>query len=379
MVRLEHLVPPTRYAATGLCRRAPFLLVLLPALGGALACESSPIVEPKSATAAPVRTTRITERSFTRTLKSFGQVQARHEVTLSVPFSGRVAEVYFREGEEVARGQALVRFDQRKQSLVLARAGSGVKEAHARLAAAKKSYARAQALASSGAVAGAQLDDARTAYRTAQSHLESARAQRSLARRSVAEGVLLAPIAGTVQLRAVEVGAAVLPGAPLGVVQDLQELRVKTWVSDRDVSLLRPGDRAVVRFADGQLQTEARLESIGAADARTGKFEIRIGLEQTRGLRPGMTVDVELQTSRLQSGLFVPRAAIVQRDRQRVVFRLENGVAKRVVPRFGVEEGTEVRVLAGLDVRDRVIVEGLESVTDGVRVQTRVVEVQQGG
>jgi multidrug efflux pump subunit AcrA (membrane-fusion protein) len=86
-------------------------------------------------------------------------------------------------------------------------------------------------------------------------------------------------------------------------------------------------------------------------------------------LRPGMYADVELVLRRIPDALLVPESAVLDRAGQQIVFLVEGSEqgavasARKVVP--GLSSATEVQILSGIDLRDRVIVEGNSFLEEG--------------
>ena len=102
----------------------------------------------------------------------------------------------------------------------------------------------------------------------------------------------------------------------------------------------------------------------------TGNFPVRLAVSNKEGLlRPGMAARVELRGIQHAGALLLPASALVDRKRRRVAYRVVDGMAEEVEPVVAATTGDRLPVLRGLRQGDRVIVSGLEWVTDGAEVQ----------
>ena len=168
-----------------------------------------------------------------------------------------------------------------------------------------------------------------------------------------------------------EPGETVLAGDALARVQAAGSVRVVTFVTEKDINALRVGSPALVTTPGVRgREYSARVDQVGfKADARTGNFPVKLALPNEDGLlRDGMTARVVLQGLAYEDALLVPRAALVDRDRRRVIFKAVGGRAVEVEPILAADIGDDLPVLDGLVAGDVVIVEGLDTVSDGARI-----------
>lgn len=319
-------------------------------------------------------------------IQTYGVVEAVGDVAVSVEHAGTVSRVAFDDGERVERGALLLVLDQQRQTLRVERARSAVDSAAAALQEARSTLTRRRGLAAKAAVSGELLENSEVALRRAAAAHDDALAALALAERELADSRVVSPVDGVIEQRQVEPGEVVRPGQVLARIQTVDQLRVVTFVGERDVNYLRTGAPATVTSpaARGR-QYPATIVSIGvAADPRSGNFPVKLALGQDDGLlRPGMTARVTL-SGLLESGrLLVPDAAVVDRNRRRVVYlAVDQGgrqVAREVRPllRAGAIGGAIVGgmggdssvVVDGLSAGDRLIVAGLEFITDGSPIE----------
>ena len=118
------------------------------------------------------------------------------------------------------------------------------------------------------------------------------------------------------------------------------------------------------RFAGTLIRLAPSIDPV----TRTVRAEVAVPNQDGR-LRPGMFVEVTLVAERREDVIVVPRESVTERGGKRVVFVL-NGqrvAEKEVVLGLGDDEVVEVR--QGVDLEDRIVVRGLETLTKDTRVR----------
>jgi membrane fusion protein (multidrug efflux system) len=315
-----------------------------------------------------VKILNLEPHTWQQTLEAYGVVESAEDVAITVDFSAQVSAVYFEEGQRVEQGRLLIELDSRKRDLRLAQAKTAVEETRAGLEEARHDLQRRRGLAESGAVSREVLDRSEIALRRATARYEDAMAAHRLAERELTESRILSPVSGIVDRKAVEQGETVMPGQFLGSVQTVDRVRVRVYVSEREVNDLRVGARAEVRSASvpGSI-FQAKVEAVGIkADPKTGNFAVKLTLANEDGLlRPGMTTRVRLQGLTHSEALLIPDDALVDRRRRRVVYVVRDGQAVEVEPLLRASVAEHIPVIEGLKPGDQLVVAGMEQLVDG--------------
>jgi len=333
--------------------------------------ETLPSPPNVSNVAAPVEVRELSLQDWQGTVRSFGVVEALEEVNVAAELSGTVAAVHVDEGDRVEVGQLLLELDPRKRQLALAQAEQQVQRARAGLEEARLKLQRRRDLAERESVSREILDNAQLAVDAANAAYQQAQAARELAARELADTSIYSPTDGLVDIQAVEAGEPVQAGARLVTLQAVQGLRVHTWVSEADIVNIRAGAHAGVSVSGlPGLEFTARVEWVGVnADPATGNFPVKLILgEDATSLRPGMTATVVLDGVTVEGALLLPESALVDRERRRVVFVVEDGVARLREPLLAAGFSNRLRILAGLSAGDLVVVAGQGALLDGTPV-----------
>jgi RND family efflux transporter MFP subunit len=308
------------------------------------------------------------------TVSTFGVIEALEEVNVAAELSGTVSAVHVNEGDRVQAGQLLLELDPQKRQLAVQQMDQQVQHAEAALKEARLKLQRRRNLAEKETISEEVLDSAQLAVDLATAAYQQVLASAELAKRELADTRIFSPTEGLVDVRAVEVGEPVHVGASLITLQAVQGMRMQTWVSEADIAHIRSGDPARVTVSGiAGREYAANLEWVGVnADPATGNFPVKLILQgETDALRPGMTARAELQGISVPDALLLPESALVDRNRRRVVFVVEEGVAHLREPLLAAGFSNRLQILDGLVAGDKVVVAGQSHLLDGDAVTPR--------
>ena len=352
------------------------LLIALPL--ALVACSEEPVPaaeEPTVAQVVDVTVQKLKTQVWQGSIRTFGVVEAQEEVNVAAELSGTVETVHVNEGDRVKIGQLLLELDSQKQGLALQQAGQQVNGARAALDEARLKLQRRRNLSEQETISKEVLDNALLAVDAATATYQQALVSQQLAERELADTRIFSPTAGLVDIQAVEVGEAVMVGASLITLQAMQGLRVHTWVSETDIRhILAGGEARVIAAGLAGREFQASIEWVGvSADPDTGNFPVKLILtDETDALRPGMTATAVLEGINIPDVLLLPESALVDRDRRRVVFIVEEdaqrSVARMREPMLAAGFGQRLHILDGVAPGDLVVISGQERLLEGTAV-----------
>jgi RND family efflux transporter MFP subunit len=236
------------------------------------------------------------------------------------------------------------------------------------------------------AAAASRVKQARADLKYAGSEVEVAKARLEKSRVLLEYTVIRSPYTGVVTRRSFHVGDFVKSAeaggerVPLLAVERTDLMRVVTYVPDRDVPFVRPGNPAVVKIdalpgEPFQTAGAARVEvsrSARAEDRQTRLMRTEVDLPNPDGkLRRGMygRVCLTLQAGS-PSAVRIPSAALVGKVEggKGTVRVVRDDVAQVVPVECGIDNGAEVEVLSGLTPADRVVIRASGTLENGTPV-----------
>ena len=358
----------------------------------------------------------VTLQDIVETVSATGKIQPEVEVKISSEVSGEILELPFKEGQEVKKGDLLVRVNPDLIQSAVSRAEAsyqnvkaGLEQAEANLKQAKADYDRNKSLFNKGVISKADWDRSIAGYETAEAgknsayyNVQSAAATVNEAKDNLNRTTIYAPMSGIISLLSVELGERVvgtqqMAGTPILRVANLNNMEVEVDVNENDIVKVNIGDSTIVEV-DAYLKkefkgivTEIANSAAGtlAADQVTNfKVKVRILEESYKDLtegkpetyspfRPGMTATVDIITKTRKDAISVPISAIViktdtsstkksygktvvedvsaNEQKFECVFVNENGKAKLRVVETGIQDDTNIEIISGLSKEDKII------------------------
>lgn len=359
------------------------VLVLIAGCGGAetetgQAAPPAPIVS--------VMTVRAVPLALTQDLP--GRVAAVRVAEIRPQVSGIVQRRLFEQGTEVRAGQGLFQINPAAFKAEVDTAAASLQRAEAALARARTQTARLQPLVEADAVSGQAYDDAVSQREQAAADVKQARA--TLARRQLDLRFALveAPISGRIDQALVTEGALVGSGDthPMARIQQIDQVYVdlRQPAASLDalhdaLSTLQPGSRdglavTLLRSNGAPYAAKGRILFSGVnVDAGTGALLLRVLVDNPlRELLPGMFVRARVPQASHAQALMVPQQAVVRVAGQPQLWVLnDQGQAQRKAVELGELVERSYRVRSGLRAGQRIVVEGMERLSEGASVTPR--------
>ncbi len=303
-----------------------------------------------------VQTEKVQKRTITQIVSATGKINPVYQVVLTPEVTGEVVELPIKEGDNVKKGQLLIKIKpdiyiaQRNRalaSLEAAKAGLDVQKAN--LDRVEKEYKRIQGLYEKKLASDADLETAKSNYYQSLGQYQSQKSAILQAEESLKEQqeqlpktTIYSPIDGTVSALNVELSERVLgssfsQGTNLMTVANLNLMEATVDVDENDVVLIGIGDTARVKIdAYGDREFLGTVTQIGNSAKSTGtgtqdevvNFEIKILIDtEGENIRPGMSCDAEIETETKYNVWSVPIQCVTARTEQGKVINTNGNIA----------------------------------------------------
>ncbi|HHV65418.1 MAG TPA: efflux RND transporter periplasmic adaptor subunit [Peptococcaceae bacterium] len=312
-----------------------------------------------------------------------GKVQADKEAAVLAKTAGRVQSIAVKVGDMVEKDQVLFSLDKTDMQAAYEQALAGYQLAEAayemnleKYNKAVQDYENAKKLYEIGAISKNDLDLAEmqasdAVLRTSEAQFAQAKAQFESVSRSYADLDVKSPIAGIVTALNVKIGDMVTNAAPAATVVDMKKVFVTVSVSEKVINLLKNNQEALVEIASAGKSVKGQIESLSlAADARTGKYDLKVYIDNEDGLiKPGMFAKVTIATETKNDVIVIPTEAIIFHNGRDVVYVVNgNKVEEREVT-VGLENGKQSEILSGLSAGEVIVIKGMNFVSDGSEIK----------
>jgi RND family efflux transporter MFP subunit len=289
------------------------------------------------------------------------------EVKVGARITGKVEHLYANIGDNVKKGQVLVRLEQDDLKARADQAEAAYLEAAAAFDKAKIDLERDKPLAREGYISQQNIDVLQNAYDMTKARVMRAKADQDYAKAQLSYATLTAPISGTIASVTTQQGETVAAGlnAPTFItIIDLSKLEVNAYVDETDVGKIGVGQEAlftVDTFADKDFKGKVTaIYPRAVLQENVVNYITLISIENSEGkLKPDMTANVTITLKKKKGVIAVPGAAVVREGgRKYVTLQTKDGKTTRREVKTGWKEGSYLEITSGLKEGDVVLVSG---------------------
>jgi HlyD family secretion protein len=320
----------------------------------------------------PVTTEKATIKTITQLVTATGKVQPEIEVKISPEVAGEIIELPFKEGQEVKKGELLVRIrpdtyqaqvEQQEANLVAAKAGSV--QAKAQLMKAQDDFKRVADLFGKNLLSDSDYASSKTNVEVAQANHENALAQirrtegaLNQARDLLNKTTIYAPMDGSISALGSEIGERVVgtgsfAGTEIMRVANLANMEMRVKVNENDIVNVKVGDRATItidafpgrKFSGRvyEISSSAITTGTGAAGSNqtlstdeVANFLVKIRVDDRDvTLRPGMSGVADIETQTAKDVVAIPIQSVTVRAGKKTSEELQQQKAKEAREKSG--------------------------------------------
>lgn len=293
------------------------------------------------------------QMTIVETVSATGKIQPEVEVKISSEVSGEVIALPIKEGQQVKKGDLLVKINPdiyvsgvNRTAASVSNTRAGLSQADAQVKEAKANYDRNKTLFDKGVISKSEWDRIVSAYEVAVAgkqsayyNVKSASATLTEARDNLGRTTIYAPADGTVSLLSIELGERVLgtqqmAGTEILRIANLNNMEVEVDVNENDIVKVSIGDKADIevdaylkRKFKGTVTSISNSASTALTADQVTNFKVKIRIEKESyqdllegkpvnhsPFRPGMTATVDIITKTNVDIIAVPISAVVIKD-----------------------------------------------------------------
>ena len=289
-----------------------------------------------------------------------GSLEEGQSVDMAFKYGGVIDRIHVKEGGSVRKGQVLAHVSSPSME-------STLRSAQATLDQAQDAYDRLKKVHDNGSLPEIK-------WKEMVANLEKAHAAVDLANAMLMENILIAPFSGTVASLNAEIGENVTPLKPIMRIISTQGITVKISVPENEIHQLSMGEEAEIsipalndRHYNGKI-----IEKGMTASLITHSYPVKVLIEKPdKELYPGMIAKVVFHND-VNKGIVIPANAVLINSEGKFVWVAENGQATRRPIIVSGYSGEGVIVSQGLQTGDKVIVEGYQKISEGMKVNGKL-------
>jgi membrane fusion protein, multidrug efflux system len=341
-----------------------------------------------------VKVAEVLQKDVPIYVENVGETTGSSDVEVRARVEGFLKTVNFDEGSFVKKGQLLYTIDPSQYQASLATAAGQKAQAQANLTRAQQDVSRYKPLVEINAISRQEYETAVSNAQAASAALDAAKSVEDNARLNLGYTEVLSPIDGLVGKSQVKPGNLVGRGENtlLTTVSEVNSIHVRSNVSERDYLRLArakeamkepPKDNFELVLADGSVFDHKGnlVFADRAIDPTTGTLGIEAAFPNPEHLlRPGQYARLRVAIDNKPNAILVPQTAVteLQGTYSIAVVGADNKVTLRPV-QMGDRVGSLWVVESGLKAGEKIIVEGLQKVRDGVTVTPVTVQIKDTG
>jgi membrane fusion protein (multidrug efflux system) len=294
----------------------------------------------------------------------------------------------YREGTLVHEGDVLFQLDPRQYQAALDQAKADLAQSKAILVRSEQNVARYRPLVANGAVSRKELDDAIQTAEANRAAVAAARAAVENATLNLDWVTVRSPITGIAGIAQAQIGNLIAPSTLMTTVSQLDPVKVYVPISEQEYLRFAARNPSVSEGTDPDKRPPLELiladgsvyPHPGKVSAINRQVEVQTGSIQVEAhfpnadnwLRPGGYAKIRAVTDQRDGAAVVPQRAVqeVQGSHQVVVVGADDTVAFRSVT-VGPKTGSDWVIDKGLAPGERVVVEGVQKLRDGMPVTTK--------
>lgn len=352
---------------------------------------------------AAVKAMQVIKRDTPLNYEYAGNIKGTDEVKITSRVSGTIVEKYITGGQYVHAGQPLYKIDSRQYEsallsaqATLAQSKANYQNALAQLQNAQVDNSRYQTLLSQNAISDQQAATQQSQVQALQASLDAQQAiidsNAALvkkAQENLDDTVVYAPTDGKLDINDVDVGTYATAGNTVLVTMgSVNQVYAQFNVSEDEYLKLSSffnsdQNNVTITLSDGtEYPISGHLVQVNRALAdNTGTLAINALFDNPNGtLLPGMFARVKVTGEVIPNALLIPQRAVQQvldKTFVMVVGPDNKSVSKNVT--LGDKVGSYWIVKSGLDANDKVIVEGLTKLQEGVALNVTMATPEELG
>lgn len=320
------------------------------------------------------------QTTYPATIRGMQDVEIRPKV------SGFITKLCVKEGQTVKAGQLLFVIDNVTYAAAVRQAKAAVNSAKAQLNTARLTYNNNEKLFKNNVIGSYELQSAKNNMQAAAAALAQAEASYVSAKENLSYCYVTSPASGVIGDLPYRVGALVSASSqqPLTTVSNISTMQVYFSMTEKELldmtktagglhTAIKDYPAVKLQLADGTIYDHpGRVATVsGVIDATTGSVSMRADFPNPQHLLKSGGSGSIVVSHVSSSAIVIPQDAVAQVQDKHFVYIVgkDNKVKYSAVTVDPQDDGKNFIITSGLKVGDRIVVNGISSLTDGAEIK----------
>ena len=305
----------------------------------------------------------VTPSQFDHYIQVQGSVKSDQLISIFPEFSGVIKNIYVKSGDDVIKGQSLIKIDD-----------GGLKEQLSQLEIkfelTKTTFERQKRLWE-------QKIGSEIQFLETKSMFEAQKQAINQLKKQIQKTLIQAPFSGTIDNVIVKLGEVVYPGrSNLMMLLNMDNLYVESNVPEKYISSIKTGNKVILEFPlIGKSVSSTVRQSGNYIHPINRTFKIEIDVKTTDfEVKPNLNSKVKINDYSNEKALMINQNIIsVDSNNKEYVYKLFTKNNKDYVSKTTIEtgknDGKNIEVISGLSQGDLIVSEGIRKLVDNSRVK----------
>ena len=327
-------------------------ILLLSGCGKKEAVESKSLEQLHKENGVPVKVRVLSEESFSKKLDYNGKLTGVNQATEQSLVGGTVEKINFEEGDLVKEGDVIVTFPQDLS-------GMNYQAVKANYDVMSASYERLKNLYQDGGISQQEVDNVKAGYLAAESQLNTVEKMLEV----------VAPIDGYLVEIYVEETDHVEAGDLLFTVAELDRLKSKVTVTEKEIGMIQKGSAALAKWEGNEYQ--GTITAVGyAMNERSGAFEVDLEFANPQKIMKfNINAMIELEVYHNPAAIVVEKKNLLRDSSGDFVYIIKGDRAEKRYVITGQFSGLDFEIISGLAAGEKLVVESRNLLEDGSLVK----------
>lgn len=347
-------------------------MLLIPAICGY--SETPKEVKQEERKGVLITTAKAELRPVERSVLFVGELRAEAEAVVKAEVKGKVLEIYTNLGDAVKKGELIARLDSEEYKISHEQATQALKEARSKYQLARLNRDRADGLFKKGLISERESDEARESLNGLEATVKERQAALKMATKRQRDTDIVAPFAGVIKERFVNVGDYVDDKVSVVSIVAPSPLKLKASVPERSAGAVRKGMKVFVKVEayPGNVFEGSLVRVSPSLDPKTRALPIEVAFPNKDGiLKPGFFAKGKVVTKSADKAVFVPEEALIAFAGIKKVFVIENGEASERIVKVGERIENLLEITEGVKEGEVIATSSLNKISTGVKIEIK--------